>query len=255
MSNKIILLAGNGDSTRYMFNGLKDTFEIDKVIIEESISKKKFLKKRVKKLGAFTVFGQLIFQVVCVKLLKMSSKKRTLEIIEENKLSLADIPEDKLIRVSSVNSNECKNLLQEINPAVIIVNGTRIISKKILNSTEAFFVNTHAGITPKYRGVHGAYWALATNDVDNCGVTVHLVDAGIDTGGVLYQENITVSKKDNFTTYTLLQVAKGIQLMKKALKDITANKIEIKNVKSESKLWSHPTVWKYIFVRITKGVK
>ena len=129
------------------------------------------------------------------------------------------------------------------------------ISKKTLNCINATFINTHAGITPNYRGVHGAYWALANNDIDNCGVTVHLVDTGIDTGGILYQENIKITKQDNFTTYTYLQIAEGIKLMKKALNDIIKNNISIVKKQSDSKLWSHPTIWKYLITRITKGIK
>jgi folate-dependent phosphoribosylglycinamide formyltransferase PurN len=72
--------------------------------------------------------------------------------------------------------------LKAINPDLVIVNGTRIISKKVLSSINSKFVNIHVGITPKYRGVHGTYWALVNNDVENSGVTVHFVDEGIDTG-------------------------------------------------------------------------
>jgi folate-dependent phosphoribosylglycinamide formyltransferase PurN len=66
--------------------------------------------------------------------------------------------------------------LKAINPDLVIVNGTRIISKKVLSSINSKFVNIHVGITPKYRGVHGTYWALVNNDVENSGVTVHFVD-------------------------------------------------------------------------------
>ena len=53
---------------------------------------------------------------------------------------------DKLIEEPSVNSDTCKSIIAKIKPDIIIVNGTRIISTKILNSTQAVFVNTHAGI-------------------------------------------------------------------------------------------------------------
>ncbi len=45
----------------------------------------------------------------------------------------------------------------------------------------------HAGITLRYRGVHGGYWALAEQHPEWVGTTVHLVDPGIDTGGILAQ--------------------------------------------------------------------
>mgnify|MGYP003330073050 CR=1 FL=1 len=61
-------------------------------------------------------------------------------------------------------------------PDVIIVNGTSILSQSVLDSCNALFLNTHCGITPKYRGVHGAYWALVNNDNEN-----RLVNDDIET--------------------------------------------------------------------------
>ena len=49
----------------------------------------------------------------------------------------------------------------------MILNGTRIVSKKVISSIGCLFINTHCGITPKYRGVHGGYWAIYNNDLNN----------------------------------------------------------------------------------------
>jgi len=239
-----------------MYNGLKKTFEIEKVIVEESVSRKVFLKRRAKKLGYWPVFGQILFQLLCVPTLRFFSKKRIENIKNSYNLDETVIETGKIIQVSSVNSNKCLSTLKKIKPDVIIVNGTRIISKRILRNVKAKFINTHAGITPKYRGVHGGYWAMASEDAENCGVTVHLVDAGIDTGDILYQNNIEPTEKDNFITYTYLQIGEGIQLMKKALADVEADCLEPKKSKTkESKLWYHPTIWFYLANRIGKGVK
>ena len=56
-------------------------------------------------------------------------------------------------------------------------------------------VNVHAGITPRYRGVHGGYWALAERHPEWVGTTVHLVDPGIDTGAILAQATFDVSRR------------------------------------------------------------
>ena len=97
--------------------------------------------------------------------------------------------------------------------------------QKVLSCIDAPFINTHLGITLKYRGVHGGYWALANGDPDNYGVTVHLIDVGIDTGGVLYQKFIKVLKNDNFNTYPIHQIAHAIPLMKDTLNDIKENQL------------------------------
>ncbi len=256
MDKKIIMLTGRGKSSTFMYNGLKDFFHISKVIIEEKSDRKKFLKRRIKRLGYFKVFGQVLFQLTVPKILEQSSKERIEDIKLNYKLDSKPIPNTVLYNVNSVNSVECIEFIKKENPDLIIVNGTRIISKKVLNCTSATFINTHAGITPRYRGVHGGYWALANEDKNNCGVTVHLVDSGIDTGGVLFQQNILPTRKDNFATYTYLQIGEGILIMKKAVNYFINNRLEeVSSNVSDSKLWYHPTIWFYLFKRLIKGVK
>ncbi len=253
---KIVMLAGGGESTVFMYNGLKHEFSIERVIIEEGTGLKKFLKRRIKRLGLWKVFGQVLFQGICAPLIRKGSRQRIAEIKAAYKLSSEGISEQKRLHVTSVNSDTSLKTLKEINPDVIIVNGTRIISKKILNGVSAPFINTHVGITPKYRGVHGGYWALANEDPENCGVTVHLVDAGIDTGNILYQGIIKPESKDNFSTYTYMQLGEGVKLMKKAVKDALNDAIKPQKSKTqESHLWYHPTIWYYLKKRIFKGVK
>ena len=176
--------------------------------------------------------------------------------MKANNMNAAEIPNDKTINVSSVNSKKTIELLKEINPDLIIVNGTRIISEKVLSAVECPFINTHAGITPKYRGVHGAYWALVNNDAENNGVTVHFVDKGIDTGSVIYQENITITKQDDFSTYPLIQLVSGIKLLTKAIENFFNGTLSSQKERNlESILWYHPTIWGYLYHRIFKGVK
>lgn len=256
MNKKIIMLIGNGESSVYMYNGLIQDFPISGVIIEARGDKKKFLKRRIKKLGYFNVFGQVLFQLIIPRILKKRSKKRIEQIKSFYKLDYKPIPSKIVKNVISVNSDECIGFIQRENPDLIIVNGTRIISEKVLNCTNAVFVNTHVGITPKYRGVHGGYWALVNMDVENCGVTVHLVDKGIDTGRVLYQQKIKPISIDNFVTYAYIQLGEGILIMKKAINDFMNNQLKENQPKtSESKLWYHPTIWFYLYSRLTKGVK
>ena len=249
------MLVGKGNSSLMIYNGIKDDVNIEKVIVENSGSKIDFIKRRIKRLGYWKVFGQILFQLIYVPILTYSSKKRINEIIKTNNLTNNSIEENKIVEVSSVNSKECIDNIIKINPDFIIVNGTKIISKKVLNCTNAIFVNMHSGITPKYRGVHGAYWALANNDLDNCGVTVHLVDPGIDTGGIINQNKIQVTAKDNFVTYPYLQMVEGIKLLKKSLIDLQSKKFKIIKRSEMSKLWYHPTLWHYLFLKLTKGVK
>src|SRR5262249_19038049 len=149
---------------------------------------------------------------------RRQSEARIAEL--KSSLALDDAPIDpaRLVQVNSANDPETESVLQELKPKVVVVNGTRILSRRLLSSVPAKFINTHAGITPSYRGVHGGYWALVKKDPDACGVTVHLVDEGIDTGLVLGQELIRPTDRDNFVTYPYLQLAAALPLLQTAVR-------------------------------------
>jgi len=253
--HRIVMLAGKGISTNILYHSLKSDYNIEAVILENEVPTKEFLKKRIKKLGFWKVVGQVLFQILIAKILNVTSQKRKKEILENYQLNSDPIPAEKVLRVDSVNNTQCVSLLQKTNPEIVIVNGTRIISKKVLDSIPVKFINIHAGITPKYRNVHGAYWALVNNDQENCGVTVHEVDSGIDTGNIIYQKTINVTPRDNFSTYPLLQLSEGIICLKKALSDIFSNKLFFQKNNLESRMWHHPTFGQYLYHRIFNNKK
>ena len=253
--HRLIMLARPGDSTNILFHSLKNDFQIEAVMLEKPVAARELLKKRIKKLGWWKVTGQLLFQFSIAKILKQTSRKRKQEILKKYGLENTILPADKIVKVPSVNSYECIEALQKIKPELVIVCGTRIISKSVLESLPVKFINIHAGITPKYRNVHGGYWAIANDDIENCGVTVHLVDEGIDTGTIIYQQKIPITKKDNFATYPLLQLAEGIICLKKAINDFFESKLILQKNNLESKLWYHPTIWQYIYKRIVYNKK
>jgi folate-dependent phosphoribosylglycinamide formyltransferase PurN len=252
---KIVILASQGDLTNALYNYLVNEYDVERVIIEKPVSRKIFLKKRIKKLGIKKVIGQLLFVVMIQKPLFILSKHRIKEISVNYNLNYKNIPKNKILNVNSINDSLVKSELKTICPKAIIVFGTRIIDESILNSIDARFINMHSGITPLYRGVHGGYWALVSGDMKHCGVTVHLVDKGIDTGNVIEQAIINITKEDNFVTYPYLQFGEGLKLYSKALKMIEESGLKTKIVDLPSKLWSHPTLIEYIKFRIKINVK
>ena len=257
MENKkirIVMLCGNGQSSRIMYHGLAHDVDVECVILENKPSSRIMIQRRMKKLGILKTSGQLLFMVIN-KLLAKKSQTRIKQLISDYGLNDGYFPNDLIRKVDSINSEEAISMLKRINPDAVVVNGTRIISKNVLSSIAAPFINTHMGITPKYRGVHGGYWALANGDPENCGVTVHLVDQGIDTGGVLYQDIFRAENCDNFNTYPIHQIAKAIPLMKAALNDVNGKRTNIKQGVLPSHLWYHPTLFEYVMHWLQKGVR
>jgi methionyl-tRNA formyltransferase len=251
----IVLVCTDCDNTRILYHGIKNDVAVSHIITEGLVSKKLLIKRRIKRLGLFTVFGQLMFQAGIVPLMRKLSAKKVNRLLAERKLDTSPLPADKITAVSSVNDETFINAIRSLSPDLILVNGTRVISAKVLAHINCPIINVHVGITPLYRGVHGAYWALANNDEAHCGVTVHAIDKGIDTGSILAQDTIATTPKDNFITYPYLQFEKAIGLVKRVIPSILSNGLSFQPPpKGISKLWYHPTIWQYFRNRF-KGIK
>jgi len=116
------------------------------------------------------------------------------------------------------------------------------------------FINYHAGVNPKYRGQNGAYWARSNADADHAGITVHLVDEGVDTGGILYQARAEFEPDDNISTYQHRQIAVALPLLIRAIEDALAGRLEPHQVDLPSRQWFHPTLWAYFKTGLKQGV-
>jgi methionyl-tRNA formyltransferase len=255
-AKKIVLLGREDRQTAILYHFLQSEFPIAGVIVERGESRLGFVKRRIERLGWRKTLGQVAFRMLGIPLLQVTTRGRVQEIIRDSDLDASPIAQSELIKVKSVNADETIDVLQVLNANVVIVSGTRIISARVLNSVGAVFLNMHAGITPLYRGVHGGYWALVQNDPDACGVTVHEVDAGVDTGRILGQARIAPNGADNLSTYGLLQIVAGLPLLKKAVRDACEGQLQpVAAPAGKSQLWTHPTLAQYIYHRMKSGVK
>lgn len=255
-SGPVVLLCGPGPSTHVVYHALARELGEVTVVMETLPTRSHLLRRRVRKLGLATVAGQLPFQLAVVPLLRRTSARRIEAIMREHGLDDSPIPEP-VIRIPSVNSDEGRAELRRLDPAVVVVNGTRIISRETLACIAAPFVNMHAGITPAYRGVHGGYWALAEGRPELAGTTVHFVDEGIDTGGIIAQATFAVTPEDSFATYPHLHLAAGIPILIRSVRGILEGALQRDPPPAglESRLRSHPTVWGYVRARFRRGVR
>jgi folate-dependent phosphoribosylglycinamide formyltransferase PurN len=252
----LVLLVDKGALSRIVYHALAEDFSIEAVIREERVARSTFLKRRLKRLGWRTVLGQIVFHQCIGPWLRRETARRSADILREYGLDESPIPVKCVVDVSSVNDSRTVDLLKDLAPRVVVVNGTRILEEKVLNGTSGVLLNIHEGITPFYRGVHCGYWALAAGDPEHCGVTIHKIDKGIDTGPIVAQALIRPTPADNFYTYPLLQIATSIPLLKRAVCDSLNGRLEtLRTPTGKSQLWWHPTAHQYLKCRITSGVR
>lgn len=249
----IVVLIAGGPLANILVNALFDRFGPITVLEETPESKLEILRRRARLIGWWQALGQAAFGVA-QKLIARRSAYRLAAIW--NRHGLDPRPDSAVARraVGSVNSQACRTALRELQPKVVVVYGTRIIRRPTLQCITAPFINYHAGLNPKYRGQNGAYWARSNADAEHAGVTVHLVDEGVDTGGILYQARADFEPDDNISTYQHRQMAAALPLLVRAIEDALSSRLEAHRVDLPSRQWFHPTLWGYLKTGVTQGV-
>ena len=238
---RIVILGRDDTMTPIVYNYLAKQFKVSGVILEEQVSGLTVLKRRAKRLGAASALGQGLFVKLVMPFLLSAAKKRIADIIVEKGLKTTAVPTEKRTLVSSVNDDETLKTIADLRPTHIVVNGTRLIDKAVLDQLTIPIINIHLGWNPRYRGGNGGYWALWNNDSEHCGVTVHLIDPGIDTGAILERRVIHPTRADSFMTYPYLQLAAGLRAFTERLQsgDLSTQATQNK----PSRVWYHPTIW------------
>lgn len=236
-----------------VINALVARFGPVTVLAEERQSRRELIWKRMKRHGPITVAGQVAFVMFQI-LREGRAKARIGEIVRVEKLDTAPNSSCTIIPVGSVNSMTCRVALAMVKPDAVLVIGTRLIGKETRDAIAVPLINFHSGINPKYRGQAGGYWAMAMDDPHNFGVTLHLVDQGVDTGGILYQARIRPTEADSFPTYFYLQAAAARPLAVKAMEDALAGRLSVTPSVPASQQYYHPTIWFYLWKAFTKGV-
>ena len=250
------MLAGGGDSTHAVAHELRKHFGDFPLIVEQGVSGWRIARNRARKLGYGAAAGQVAF-AGAARFLRLGSGARIEAIQRESGLNFTPVA-SHVSHVKSANDEQTISHLQAADPQLVVVNGTRILSKKLLASISGKFVNMHAGITPAFRGCHGAYWAIAAGRRDMAGVTVHWIDPGVDTGQVIKQALIQIGPDDNFATYPYLQLAAGLPLLVETVREFLEGQVTEYPLPGRetlrSGLFYHPTAWSYLLGRL-RGVK
>lgn len=82
------------------------------------------------------------------------------------------------------------------NPGLVVSAGLmRILPAGFVGTFSPHLINTHPALLPLFPGAHAVRDALAAG-VTETGVSVHIIDEGVDTGPVLRQATVAVQPGD-----------------------------------------------------------
>jgi len=191
MSSARIVFLTNADS-RYKDIHLSRLIK-DGHVVAGVVSSSKGSVKLDDPLALVAKYGaRFIFRKIAAKI-----KSKLVRPELEKFLSSAGIPH---YVVDDINGDASSELIRSLAPDILITSTfSQILAEKTIALPRLGAFNLHSSLLPKYRGPAPVFWALYHNEKET-GVTAHLLDRGIDTGGIIVQKKVAVEDWDDIAS-------------------------------------------------------
>jgi methionyl-tRNA formyltransferase len=244
---KVVMLTADGLEHRYVYKLLKETLgsNLHGVAVERKVNQKFSLLtlKRLKKRYSFLTIVERVITKTIRKLLSIDKRKRkALSSILGDLPSILEPNNDvSVFLASSVNSNECIDWVNNINPDLILVYGTGIVGKDML-TTPSLVLNLHTGMSPYYRGSSCDFWALYNSEAHMVGSTIHQCTRDVD-GGDIYNRTQTKLVGDD-TVFTAF--AKNVKTGSKSYANVASQICNGKKIAAEGQDFSMGKEYRFV---------
>jgi hypothetical protein len=157
----------------------------------------------------------------------------------------ADVP---VCRTPDPNTPEVAAFLARVAPDFMIARCKRILKPSIFEVPRQGTYVLHPGVCPEYRNAHGAFWALANDDLGKVGVTLLRIDKGVDTGPVYgyFTYDVDEVAESHIVVMTRL-VTDNLDPIRDRLLDVLAGRApRIDTTGRPSGVWGQPWLTKYL---------
>lgn len=108
-------------------------------------------------------------------------------------------------------------LLKELKAdAFVVVAYGKLLPTEVLQIPKLGVMNVHPSLLPRHRGPSPMQWAIKEGDAQT-GVSIMLLDEGMDTGPILASETITIDPNETYSTLEMKVQALGSRLLLETL--------------------------------------
>ncbi|SDF18217.1 formyl transferase [Limimaricola pyoseonensis] len=102
-----------------------------------------------------------------------------------------------LLRTADPNAEPGRDWLSALAPELLVVTGAPILRPALLAIPTGGALNLHSSLLPAYRGSQAEFWQVLEGGWDSCGLSVHMIDAGVDTGAIVLQRPLAAGPGDS----------------------------------------------------------
>lgn len=131
----------------------------------------------------------------------------------------------KVLQPTNLKSEGFQKELKDLNPNIQVVVAFRMLPKSVWDFPEYGTFNLHASLLPQYRGAAPINWAII-NGEQKTGVSTFFLNEEIDTGEMIFQEEVEIKDTENVGSLHDRLMETGSRLVVKTLESIAGGKVK-----------------------------
>lgn len=125
-----------------------------------------------------------------------------------------------------IRAPEFQPVLEALAPdAIVIIAYGQLIPARLLSIPKLGWINLHASLLPKYRGAAPINWAVVNGETVT-GITTMRIDAGMDTGDMLLQQEISIGATETAPELAARMSEAGAPLVLETLRGLQSGAIQ-----------------------------
>lgn len=187
---KIVVLTSDAGNQRALVNKIQQHgLQLAGIVLE----KKPGGKRKKMTVGQF-------FSKVTERLFLNKITTTWMRLLGNYNRQYPSFPDVEILTTAAINSEETVAFLKKIKPDLVVVSGTSMIKKPVLElGFTQGIINLHTGLSPYIKGgPNCTNWCISTGQFHLIGNTVMWIDAGIDSGNIISTEFTRFTGNEDF---------------------------------------------------------
>jgi folate-dependent phosphoribosylglycinamide formyltransferase PurN len=164
--------------------GSFSTFAGSVVIREPAARTRRRITRELKRVGPLRMLDVLAFRTFYRLTRARADREWIQDQVKRLRTRFPHRPDAPELITRSPNGPDAEAFIREQQPDLVIARCKTLLKERVFEIPRLGTYVLHPGICPEYRNAHGCFWAMATGDRGNVGMTLLRIDRGVDTGPV-----------------------------------------------------------------------
>lgn len=200
-SRRVVAMVCDGPYQQHFVHCLGAAFDVVGIVIYRPVTPKGGLGQRIRRLLGWGAAYRYLRSRRALREERAAANPLLEALFHVDKGGFAYPAGAAQLVVTNINDAAVADFLQHQAPDVVCINGTNLLRDRLLALASTIpygFVNLHTGLSPYARGGNCDLFMLLEGHPEFVGITIHHIDAGIDSGDIILTARPDLLPQDNY---------------------------------------------------------